>query len=171
MAAGRRTSSSPAATNKATAPANEQPGPKPAATVGRHTKRTPETQAALEEAIGRFGMSDKLACDYARISHDTFYSWLREDPAFSEAIAQARARFVAYHCRIIIDSAERDARHSEWMLAHRFSQDYAEKQQIESTSDSSPLDKLFAPEPPEGAETADYKSPPPAPNIVNGQSD
>ena len=144
MAAGRKTSSSQAATNKATAPANEQPGPKPTH-AGRHTKRTPETQAALEEAIGRYGLSDKLACDFARISHDTFYSWLREDTAFSEAIAHARARFVAYHCRIIIDSAERDARHSEWMLAHRFPVDYAERQVVDTTQEQdSPLERFFA---------------------------
>lgn len=138
----------PKKTSKITAPASEQPGPP--RRRGAHTKRTPETQALLVEAIGRYGMSDKLACDYARISHDTFYSWLREDAAFSEAIAHARARFVAYHCRIIIDSAERDARHSEWLLSHRFASDYAERQQLETTPASSPLDRLFLPDPPEG---------------------
>lgn len=61
--------------------------------MGRPTVRTPKVRKAIEESIEK-GASDKAAFLSAGISESTFYDWVRDDPEFSEAIAQARARAV-----------------------------------------------------------------------------
>lgn len=128
---------------------------------GRKTKRTDENRKLLEEAIGELGFSDKSACEYAGLCPDTFYEWLRSDSAFSETIARARAKFKAWHTRNIAEHARTDARHSEWLLSHRFPEEYAERQMIDANvQTASPLDKLFAP-----PLVADTSSEP----ITNGQ--
>lgn len=60
---------------------------------GRPTVRTKEAEKLILDAVEK-GASDKAAYLAAGISESTFYDWVRDEPEFSEAIAQARARAV-----------------------------------------------------------------------------
>lgn len=143
--------------SKATPAEGERPGRK----HNRNYKRTPEVRKLLEEAIGDLGFSDRSACDYAGLHHDTFYEWLREDSDMSDAIMRARAKFKQLHTRNVASAGPADWRASAWLLSHRFPEEYAERQMIDANvQTASPLDKLFAP-----PLVADTSSEP----ITNGQ--
>ena len=100
----------------------------------------------LLEAIGAFGLTDKAAYEYAGISHELFYSWIREDIDLSEAIHRARAKFKAIRAAGIIKAAQQgDWKADAWMLSHRFPEEYAERQVVDTNVSLCPLDKLFEP--------------------------
>lgn len=77
------------------------------------------------------GMTDKTAYDYVKISHDTFYKWVREIPEFSEAIARARAEGKFTLHQVVTKASEDDWRAAAWILSHRWSEEYSEKSQVE----------------------------------------
>ena len=130
-------------TPRQAAPA-KQPGPKPMPPIPN--KRTPECRAKLVKAIGEYGLTDKAAYEYAGISHDTFYAWIREDADLSEAIHSARAGFKAIRAAGIIKAAQLgDWKADAWMLSHRFPEEYAERQMVDTNVSLCPLDKLFDP--------------------------
>ncbi len=122
----------------------KQPGPKPMPPIPN--KRTPECRAMLEEAIGVYGLTDKAAYEYAGISYETFYDWLKTDAEFSESIHRARAKFKAIRAAGIIKAAQQgDWKADAWMLSHRFPEEYAERQVVDTNVSLCPLDKLFDP--------------------------
>lgn len=142
-------------TSTAEAPATT-PGPKRKPKPPVRNKRTPEVQAALLEAIGVFGLTDKAAYEYAGISHELFYSWIREDIDLAESIQRARAKFKAIRAAGIIKAAQQgDWKADAWMLSHRFPEEYAERQVVDTNVSLCPLDKLFEPVPVEGAKDSD----------------
>lgn len=57
--------------------------------VGAKSKYNPEW-VSLVEAYARRGMTDKQMCECLRISHDTFYNYIKKHPEFSEAIKRGR---------------------------------------------------------------------------------
>lgn len=59
--------------------------------AGRKTKRTPECEARIQNAL-LLGNTRKAACRYAGISEDTFADWLKRFPDFSDLVEQAEAR-------------------------------------------------------------------------------
>lgn len=110
---------------------------------GRGTIRTPETRAALLDAIG-LGLSDKAACEYAGIGSSAFYEWIKADSQFSDDLSRARGAFIREHQRQIASQARQDWRASAWLLSRRRPEDYAERQivSVEGQADS-PLDRFF----------------------------
>lgn len=107
--------------------------------------RTEETKARLLEAIGKYGLCDASACDYAGLSVSTLYVWRKEDPKLLEDLTRARAEFKALHMANIIHHARTDARHSEWLLARLYPLEFAERSIVDTQDSGSPLDKLFGP--------------------------
>ena len=110
---------------------------------GVPTKRTPETRAALLHAI-EIGLSDRASCDYACVSPDFFYSWIKADSDFSDEITRARGRFVEALQEQIRTAAAADWRAASWLLSRRKPEDYAERQilSVEGEGDS-PLDRFM----------------------------
>ena len=61
--------------------------------AGRPTKATPETIATICRALEN-GATRRAAAAIGGIREQTYYEWVRENPAFAEAVEQARAKFV-----------------------------------------------------------------------------
>lgn len=97
----------------------------------------------LVEAIGKCGLSDESACDYAGITPDTFYRWLKIDLDFSDTIVRARGEFKQFHAANIARQASSDWKASSWLLSHRFPSEYAERQNIVLEGKGSPLDRFL----------------------------
>lgn len=91
---------------------------------GRKTKYTPETVGKIVQAI-KLGATYKLACGYAGISHDTFYTWMSTKPEFSETIKEAEgAGAVELLARIKKEAAEGTWQAAAWILERRHPEDY-----------------------------------------------
>lgn len=139
---GKQTRAAPSKRPTPSDPTTAAPAPRKR---GQKGKRTPEVRDLLVEAIGEYGLTDKSACEHAGIHPDTFYTWLRSDPDFAECISRARARFKRIHVRNIIQAGPADWRASAWMLSHRFPDEYADRQMMDTRAvdTASPLDRLF----------------------------
>lgn len=59
--------------------------------MARKTKYTPDTVAQIVQLLER-GNTDTDTCALAGVHVDTFYTWLKAKPEFSELVAQARGR-------------------------------------------------------------------------------
>jgi hypothetical protein len=92
--------------------------------VGRPTKRTPEREQRLLDAL-RAGNTIQHACRYADISDVTFDNW-RKDLAFLAAVKKAEADAIVRHVANIAKAAQ-DGQWtaSAWWLERRYPQDYA----------------------------------------------
>lgn len=100
--------------------------------VGRRTKYTPETVAKLTQAI-RLGMTHLLACQYAGISHDTFYTWMNKHPEFSDAIKEAEGEGAVELLAIIKKQAREGTwQAAAWILERRHPEAYG-RQRVEHT--------------------------------------
>ena len=135
--------SNPTRKTPAEAPATA-PGPKRPQKRGAKTKRTEETRKILLDAI-EMGLSDKAACELATVGQDFFYIWIRDSEEFSEDVQRARGVFKqTLHARIA-RAAQDDWKAGAWLLARRYSDEYAERSVIDVPGAPCPLDKLFEP--------------------------
>lgn len=73
------------------------------------------------------GYTYNLACECARVSHETFYKRMRENPDYSERVKEVRAESHAKSLKHLIDS-DKDQTH-QWLLErtrrHEFGKDVA----------------------------------------------
>lgn len=67
---------------------------------GRPTKRIPETEARILEAL-RAGNTRRTAAEYGGITVTTFCDWVNRFPEFSEAVKKAEADCVAAMVAVI----------------------------------------------------------------------
>ena len=66
------------------------------------------------------GDSVSQACAAVGISRRTFYRWLKDDPAFAEAVAVAETRLIAAAERTLLQAIEQgDTRAAMWVLERR----------------------------------------------------
>jgi hypothetical protein len=63
------------------------------ATRGRKTKRTPEVEKIIIDALS-IGLSIEDACDYARITTTTFHAWRNQFPDFSDSCKRAETLLI-----------------------------------------------------------------------------
>lgn len=100
--------------------------------TGRTTKRTPEREQALLNAL-RLGNTRTAAAAYAEVHRDTFYAWMA-DPTFSDAVekaeADAEARFVAQIVQAAKDGTWTAA---AWWLERRRGADYGRRDRVDSS--------------------------------------
>jgi hypothetical protein len=85
------------------------------------------SEAKVEE-ICRFlkkGSTAKNACLLTGISEETYYEWKRSKPEFSESVERAKAEFYNGLVQIIVEAGKTDYKAAEWLLEHRFSEDYS----------------------------------------------
>jgi hypothetical protein len=74
-------------------------------TRGRPTKLTPEVRQKIEQAAA-LDATVKEICFYADISRETYYQWMKEDPAFSDRIEALRAKPMLKARETIVKSLE-----------------------------------------------------------------
>lgn len=103
----------------------------PAPKVGRPTKFTPETTAAILSAI-RLGATYELAAQAGGVHYDTFNEWVKKGEAgdegfaeFSESVKRANAE-MAVRCLSQIEEAAADGnwQAAAWKLERRFPASY-----------------------------------------------
>ena len=98
--------------------------------VGRPTKRTPETVKKLCDAI-RLGASYGDACGYAGIDHDTFSKWRHDFPEFSAEIKEAEgAGRVQLIAKIQKAANDGNWQAAAWMLERRDPENYGKKSHL-----------------------------------------
>jgi transposase len=101
--------------------------------VGRPSKRTPDREARLLEAL-RAGNTRSAACHYAGIDQGTLANWLARYSDFSDAInkaeADAEVRMVAQIARAAHDGTWTAA---AWWLERRRPDDYGRRDRVEIT--------------------------------------
>ena len=92
---------------------------------GRPTKYEPSVVRTICEAVAD-GMPFRLAADLGGISPDTFYTWKKEYPEFSDTIQEARAKGVQARLKIITAAAEKgDVKAAQWWLEHTLPEHFA----------------------------------------------
>lgn len=113
------------------------------------SKNTPEVRAAIIESV-RAGAYAKHAAGAAGIGETSFYEWVGADPAFAEAIAQARDEATNAMVRIIQGAAADDWRAASWYLERTRVADFRESKEVEHAG-AIAIDSLLLGEPDEAA--------------------
>jgi transposase-like protein len=86
---------------------------------GQKGKYNPERVKAITDAL-RLGVTVEDACEYADISAETFYKWLREKTDFAEAVKKAFASAtLALVGRIRKEADEGTWQAAAWLLERR----------------------------------------------------
>mgnify|MGYP006275736359 CR=1 FL=1 len=108
--------------------------------VGRPTKRTPETVKKLCDAI-RLGACYSDACGFAGISFDTFNEWRKDFPEFLEAVKEAEgAGRVQLIAKIQKAANDGNWQAAAWMLERRDPQNYGRTMRTQVTgADGGPV--------------------------------
>lgn len=92
--------------------------------AGRRSKYTPETVDKLTQAI-RLGATYQLACDYAGITRETFYQWMKGKADFSDAIKRAEgAASVTWLAKIEQAASDGNWQAAAWKLERRYPDQY-----------------------------------------------
>ena len=93
--------------------------------VGRPTKRTPEREQRLLDAL-RAGNTRLHAAKYAGIGENTLGDWLRRFRDFRDLIEKAESEAIVRHvANIAKAAADGQWTASAWWLERRYPQDYA----------------------------------------------
>jgi hypothetical protein len=100
--------------------------------VGRPTKRTPEREQRLLDALSA-GNTIRHACLYADISDVTFDNW-RKDLAFLAKVQKAEAAAIVRHVANIAKAAtDGQWQASAWWLERRYPEHYGRRFEPDST--------------------------------------
>lgn len=106
--------------------------------MGRKSKYTPDVVQRLTLAIG-LGATYELACHYAGIHPDTFYTWMKAKPDFSDAIKQAEGQAVTkWLAKIEQAASDGNWQAAAWKLERRYPKDYARARAESATYVSTP---------------------------------
>jgi hypothetical protein len=96
--------------------------------LGAPIKITEEVIKKLEGVL-RLGVSDKVACEYAIISRDTFYRELKDNKDFSDRINAAKhfARIAASQVVMNAIVQDKDVNAAQWWLEHKHKDEFGAK--------------------------------------------
>ena len=98
--------------------------PKPPAKRGRKPKDTPDVIRKVAHAI-RLGATYKLAANYAGISEDSFYDYLKANSEFFEAVKKAEGEAAEKWLDLIEKSAgSGNWQAAAWKLERRYPEQY-----------------------------------------------
>ena len=108
------------------------------------SKYTPATRKRILRAL-EVGATRKMAYTMAGVGHDTFYSWMRENVEFSEAVEKAEAHVgIVQLERLEAAVQEGDTATAKWILERKFPDEFGKRidlrmqyspQQIEGLAD------------------------------------
>ena len=96
---------------------------------GRPTKRTPQLEADLLDAIA-VGTPYALACQSVGICDDTFVEWRKSDPEFARKVDEATGRMVVKHLKRIREHGEENFAPLAWTLERRFPEHFAKRPEV-----------------------------------------
>jgi hypothetical protein len=99
---------------------------------GRPTKRTPDVEARIVEAV-RAGNYIETAAAYAGIGKSTLYEWQAKYPDFADALQRARAEAEVRDVTLIRQAARTQWQAAAWWLERSFPQRYGRRDKLEVT--------------------------------------
>ncbi len=95
--------------------------------VGRKTVITEAVVRKLE-CILQLGVSDALACQYAKISRDTLYNHIKSDPEFSDRIESAKQYAVIAAAQVVVNAIRKnDVRAAQWWLERKLPEEFGDR--------------------------------------------
>lgn len=100
--------------------------------AGRPTKKTEQRVEALLQSL-RAGASRQRSAALAGIHRDTLHEWMKQDPAFSDAIEKAEAFAEARFLSRVATAAEneRSWQAAAWILERRFPNEWRKREGVE----------------------------------------
>jgi len=98
--------------------------------AGRKTKLTPEMKEDIRKKL-ELGLNYKDVCMGVGISEETFNTWRKTKPEFSELVDKANAKVKEISLASIRRGEVRDWRAAAWRLERRFPEEYKEKKELE----------------------------------------
>jgi hypothetical protein len=98
-------------------------------------KYTPELVKQLIKYI-EVGNYVKTACEAVGISEETFYSWIKDKPEFSESIKKAEAKALIRNLTIIQVAAKKNWQAAAWFLERKDYKNWGRKDQIGGLPDN-----------------------------------
>jgi hypothetical protein len=101
-----------------------------AGTQGRKTKLTPEMKEHIKRRL-ELGLNYKDICMSVGISEETFHTWRKTKPEFSELVDKANAKVKEMSLASIRRGEVKDWRAAAWRLERRWPEEYREKKEIE----------------------------------------
>lgn len=136
--------------------------------MGRPSKRTPEREAKLLEAI-RAGNYMETAAHYAGIGVSTLHEWRDKYADFAEAIEKARAEAETRNVVLIQSAAKTNWQAAAWWLERSFPDKYGRRTRVEhggevTIHEQSDFDKEIAALMDEMASRSEAKALCPSPN-------
>ena len=99
--------------------------------AGRPTDMTVETVNKLEEVFA-IGGTDKEACFYANISHQTLYNYQEKYPEFVERKEALKEKPVLKARQTVVQSLS-DPKNAQWFLSKKLNKEFGDK--VDVTSD------------------------------------
>ena len=76
------------------------------------------------------GNYQKTACEAVGISEETFYTWMKEKPEFSESIKKAESKAIARNVMIIQKAAQTSWQAAAWFLERKDYERWGRKELI-----------------------------------------
>jgi len=116
------------------------------AKTGRPSKYKPELVERIYHYI-EAGLNDEDAALLAGISLQTFYTWKKEKPEFSEGIKKAKARFKEAGIKNIREAAKKDWKAWAWLLERKFPEEFAKRDNFNVSGDVGILIQIERPKP------------------------
>ena len=99
--------------------------------IGRPTKKR-EIVVKKLEGVFKLGVSDEIACRYAKISKPTFYDWCKKDEDFLYRITTAKdfARLAAGN--VVMDAIvkDKDINSAKWWLERKHKDEFGQQMPI-----------------------------------------
>ncbi len=92
-------------------------------------KYTTENIEAFLTAI-RHGMSIKNTCELVGINQDTYFTWMKEHPEFSDKVKRARGERTLEALKVIRGAAIKSWQAAAWFLERTFPDQYGLKTQV-----------------------------------------
>jgi len=91
---------------------------------GRPSKYTEKTVKALE-AIHKLAITDAVACSHVRITRETYYSWLKTKPEFSDRMTKAK-NYARIAAGSVVTGAikDKDVSTARWWLEKKHSDEF-----------------------------------------------
>lgn len=105
--------------------------------MARPTKKTDEVVKKLEEAAALDCTIEEM-CFYAGISKQTYYDYLKADPALSDRLAALREEPVLAARKTIIKAIQTDKGTAAWYLERKRKKEFAERKE-HTAADGEPL--------------------------------
>lgn len=97
--------------------------------MARPTKMTPEVLGKLEQAFA-YDSTIEEACFYADINPDTYYTYVKENPEYSERIKALRNRPVLDARQKVVSDIKNDINTAKWYLERKKKDEFAARTEL-----------------------------------------